>query len=146
LAIWFHDAVYETEKSGNEQRSAEWARAVIETSSLGVESAERVYRLILATCHDAEVADLDGQIVVDVDLSILGREEEVFWHYEQNIRKEYAWVPESVFRQKRADILRSFLARPRIFNLDLYRMQFEERARLNLERAILRLDQPVEVA
>src|SRR5688572_15448512 len=34
LAIWFHDAVYDTRRSDNEQKSAEWAEAVIEQSGL----------------------------------------------------------------------------------------------------------------
>jgi predicted metal-dependent HD superfamily phosphohydrolase len=43
-----------------------------------------------------------------VDLSILGREAEVFWRYEGDIRKEYAWVSEDLFRRERVKILGAF--------------------------------------
>jgi predicted metal-dependent HD superfamily phosphohydrolase len=106
LAIWFHDVVYDTHRNDNEQKSAEWAESVILQSGLSHATAERVSHSILATRHIGEVTGADGQLTADVDLSILGRAEKTFWQYEQNIRKEYAWVPEELFRQKRIEILR----------------------------------------
>jgi|SRR5688572_28112008 len=139
LAIWFHDAVYDTRRNDNEQKSAGWAASVIHEAGLTNEIADRVTHSILATRHDTKVTDIDAQVLVDVDLSILGREADVFWLYEENIRKEYAWVPESQFRQKRAEILRSFLDRRHIYYHEKFREMFEERARLNLKQAITRL-------
>ena len=81
----------------------------------------------------------DAQLLADVDLSILGREAEVFWRYEENIRKEYAWVPEDLFRRERVRILRGFLDRQHIYYHEEYRERFEARARVNLEQAIARL-------
>jgi predicted metal-dependent HD superfamily phosphohydrolase len=139
LAIWFHDAVYDTKAAGNEQRSAEWAQRVATESGLDKSTAERVSSLILATCHTEEASETDAQLLVDVDLSILGRESQVFWEYEQNIRKEYEWVPISIYRQKRREILQSFLDRPNIYQLDLYRRLYESQARENVQQAISRL-------
>ena len=139
LAIWFHDAVYDTRRGDNEQKSAAWAEAVIRQAGLGGEMAERVSRSILATRHDVEVEDRDARLVADVDLSILGREADVFWQYEENIRKEYAWVPEDLFRQKRAEILRGLLDREHIYYHEEYRHMFEDRARLNLKEVIAKL-------
>jgi predicted metal-dependent HD superfamily phosphohydrolase len=139
LAIWFHDAVYDTRKNDNEQRSAEWAASVIDQSGVDHAVAEQVSRLILATRHTANLTDRDAQLVVDIDLSILGRESAVFWQYEENIRKEYAWVPESVYRQKRREVLRGFLDRSHIYYHERFRDMFEERARANLLQAIERL-------
>lgn len=139
LAIWFHDAAYDTRKNDNEQRSSEWAGSVIRQAGLSSDIAERVSYSILATRHDTEVTDTDAQLMVDVDLSILGRESDIFWRYEENIRKEYAWVSESQFRQKRMEILRGFLDRQYIYYHKKHREMFEERARLNLKQAIARL-------
>src|SRR5687767_3229928 len=139
LAIWFHDAVYDTRKNDNEQRSSEWAGSVIRQAGLSTDIAERVSHSILATRHDTEVTGTDAQLMVDVDLSILGREEDVFWIYEENIRKEYAWVPESQFRQRRMEILRGFLDCHHIYYHEKFRERFEESARLNLKQAIARL-------
>ena len=140
LAIWFHDAVYDTRRSDNEQKSAEWAEAVIQKAGLSWQIVERVASSILATRHQEEVTDADAQLLVDVDLSILGREPTVFWQYEENIRKEYAWVPEDIFRRERVKILRGFLDRQHLYYHKKYRERFEARARTNLEQAIARLD------
>ncbi len=139
LAIWFHDAVYDTRRDDNEQKSAEWAEKVASRSGLCSSVAERVSGLILATRHGAEVWDTDAQLMVDVDLSILGADPETFWQYEKNIKKEYVWVPESLFRLRRMEILRNFLNREYIYHHKQYRGIFEEKARFNLKQAVEKL-------
>jgi predicted metal-dependent HD superfamily phosphohydrolase len=139
LGIWFHDAVYDTKRDDNEQKSAEWAESVISKAGLRKEIAQRVSHSILATRHDLEITDTDAQVLVDVDLSILGKDPDIFWRYEENIRKEYAWVPEDLFRQKRVEILLGFLDRQYIYYHEEYRHMFEDGARVNLEEAIARL-------
>lgn len=141
LAIWFHDSVYDTHSNDNEQKSAEWARATIEGLGIDNNPSDRVADLILATRHTNKTTDADAQLIMDVDLSILGREADVFWRYEENIRKEYAWVPEPAFRWKRREILNSFLNRPSIYFHEAYQKRFEQSARANLKQAIERLAQ-----
>jgi predicted metal-dependent HD superfamily phosphohydrolase len=104
LAIWFHDGVYDTHRTNNEQKSAEWAWITIERLGINNDTADIVADLVRATRHTNEITDVDAQLIVDVDLSILGREADVFWRYEEDIRKEYAWVPEPAFRRKRTEI------------------------------------------
>jgi predicted metal-dependent HD superfamily phosphohydrolase len=144
LAIWFHDAVYDVRRNDNEQKSAEWAQEVMKESGLRSDIAERVSNSILATRHNPRVTDRDAQLMVDVDLSILGRESNTFWRYEENIRKEYAWVPEVLFREKRVEILRGFLESQHIYYHENYREMFEFKARANLEQAIERLINGIE--
>jgi predicted metal-dependent HD superfamily phosphohydrolase len=139
LAIWFHDAVYDTHRTDNEQKSAEWAESVIRQAGVSRAIAERVHQAVLATRHTEKVTDRHAQLMADVDLSILGREERAFAGYERNIRKEYAWVPEDVFRKTRTDILRGFLNRQPIYYHEVYRKKFEEQARANIKQAIIRL-------
>jgi predicted metal-dependent HD superfamily phosphohydrolase len=139
LGIWFHDVVYDPKRSDNEQKSAEWAETVIAQAGLGSTLAKRVSSFILSTRHNQEITEVDAQLMVDVDLSILGREPEVFWKYEKNIRKEYAWVPSDTFRQKRIEILNTFLERKSIYYHRSFQELFEEKARLNLLQAIEQL-------
>ena len=135
LAIWFHDAVYDPRAKDNEAKSA--ALATDTLAALGVPAAtvERVARLVNATAHLAAAeppADRDAAVLLDADLAILGAAEERYRRYADDMRKEYAFVPEADYRKGRAAVLRTFLARPRLF---LTRPMFEEgepRARANL--------------
>jgi predicted metal-dependent HD superfamily phosphohydrolase len=76
---------------------------------------------------------------VDIDLSIFGQVAERFWNYEQQIRREYEWVPVNIFTTKRAEILEKFLARPRIFGTDFFFSKYEAQARENLMESVRRL-------
>jgi predicted metal-dependent HD superfamily phosphohydrolase len=59
LAIWFHDAIYDTRASGNEQQSADWAHRVITELGLGSAIAERVDKLI----YEAQARENLGQAI-----------------------------------------------------------------------------------
>jgi predicted metal-dependent HD superfamily phosphohydrolase len=139
FALWFHDAIYDTRRQDNEAKSAEWARATAQAAHLPAAVGERIHRLILATRHDAVPHETDEKVLVDVDLSILGQDPERFVEYERQIREEYSWVPSTVFRSKRREILRGFLARASIFNTRKFIETYEAQARANLERSIRRL-------
>jgi len=139
IALWFHDAVYDPGAPDNEHHSAEWLRG--ELTAAGAEEARtrRAGEFVLATRHVAPPRSSDEALVVDVDLSILGADEKRFAEYERDIRREYAAVPDDVFRPARAAILRRFLARPAIYSTPWFRERLEQRARQNLMIAIERL-------
>lgn len=136
LALWFHDAVYDPKAADNEERSAALARQCLGEYGIPGPLAENVAGLILVTKHHEPGADVDAGVTMDVDLSILGREEKRFGEYEEQVRREYAWVPAAAFAAKRAEILERFLARERIFTTDWFRARYEQRARWNLEASI----------
>jgi predicted metal-dependent HD superfamily phosphohydrolase len=138
LGLWFHDAIYDTRRHDNEERSADWARASVLCAGLPASIAERVFALIMSTRHDAAPRGQDETILVDVDLSILGAASERFDEYERQVRAEYSWVPEPVFRTKRCAILQAFLARPTLFNTATFIAAYEANARRNLERSLKR--------
>jgi predicted metal-dependent HD superfamily phosphohydrolase len=139
LALWFHDAIYDVRRGDNEAKSAEWARTVAIGAGVEREAGERIHRLVMCTVHDAVPSGTDQRILVDVDLSILGAPAERFDEYETQIRAEYAWVPEEVFRVKRREVLAGFLVRPRIFATEAFFDRYETRARQNLAGSIARL-------
>lgn len=139
LALWFHDAIYDTFRKDNEERSAEWARESALAGGLSSEQANRIYDLILVTMHDAAPAGRDAFVLVDVDLSILGAEAARFDEYERQVREEYAWVPGSLYRKARRQVLRGFLDRETIYSTEYFRGQHEARARENIARSLERL-------
>jgi len=140
LALWFHDAIYDVKRHDNEEKSADWARASAAAAGVSAEACERVYSLILTTRHKAVPHGTDAEILVDVDLSILGAAPERFDQYERQVREEYAWVPEFVVRRERKAILKEIRARSRIFNTTRFRDRYEQQARSNIERSLERLD------
>lgn len=130
LALWFHDAIYDTRRTDNEQRSADWARSVC---------GDPVARLVMVTRHDAAPVTNDEKVLVDADLWILGAPEKRFDEYEQQVREEYGWVPGPIYRRKRRQILESLLARPAIYGTGRFLRRYEREARANLARSLARL-------
>jgi predicted metal-dependent HD superfamily phosphohydrolase len=136
LALWFHDAIYDTHRSDNEAQSAVLARAEGERAGLPAPVLARIDALILATRHDASPVSGDSALLVDVDLAILGAPAERFDEYERQVRAEFGWVPGLIFRRKRREILEGFLARPRLFGTDAFHATYEAPAKANLTRSI----------
>jgi predicted metal-dependent HD superfamily phosphohydrolase len=139
IALWFHDAIYQPHRSDNEVASAKWLAEVGNEIGMNGRSIERMQALVLATRHTTSVEQPDAQILVDIDLSILGASPERFDAYEAQIRREYRWVPGPIYRMKRADVLKSFLGRSMIYHTSLFRDRFEERARRNIGRSLAML-------
>lgn len=135
-AIWFHDAIYEPTQADNEELSARWASDSLRKRAVSAASVARIQQLVLATQHAAMPTLPDAQLLVDIDLAILGSPESRFSEYEQQIRAEYAWVPERTFHQRRREVLLSFLARENIYSTQHFRDALEQQARSNLRWAI----------
>ena len=128
LAIWFHDAIYDPKAKDNEERSALMAQDFLSDSPL----AKTVAELILDTKHQARPQTNDGQLICDIDMSILGREPAIYQRYSQAIRKEYSWVSNEDYSVGRRKVLDNFLAREHIYYLPVFVEKYEEQARSNL--------------
>lgn len=139
LALWYHDAVYDTKTKDSEERSATLAVEMVRNASLSDNLGQSVANLIMATKHSATPSDSDVQLLVDIDLSILGQAEEKFDEYERQVRKEYEWVSEDAFIAGRSAILKSFLDRPNIYATQFFRNKYETQARRNIARSLARL-------
>ena len=137
LAGWLHDVIYDSRASDNEERSANYAEKLCER--LTIPEGHRVAALILTTkTHDAGL-DVDAQVLLDADLSILGADEPTYRDYAEKIRREFDWVPESQFRLGRRQVLERFLTRPRIFH---FLTEREAPARRNIAAEIAELSRP----
>lgn len=134
LAVWLHDVIYDTTASDNEEHSAGYAERLCR--ELSIPEGRLIASLIVKTSsHDAG-DDVDAQVLLDADLAILGASEPAYRKYAQQIRQEYAWVPEPDYRKGRRHVLERFQARPKIYQLLNH---LEETARRNIADEIARL-------
>ena len=134
IALWFHDAIYDTKAQDNEAKSADWAVSCV--GALDSATLDRIRTLILMTQHDGVPKSPDEKLLVDIDLSILGASTERFREYEVQVRQEYSWVPEAAFKQGRAKILAEFQQRSSIYNTSYFQGHLEATARDNLARSL----------
>jgi len=131
LAAWLHDVIYDSKASDNEERSADFAERLCD--ELAIPEGNLVAALIRKTkTHDAG-EDADTQVLLDADLAILGAKGAEYRAYAENIRREYAWVPEPDYRKGRRQVLERFLTRPRIYH---FLSHLEEPARSNIAAEI----------
>lgn len=134
-AIWWHDLVYDTHAKDNEERSAEDAIATLSGGGVRTDVVDRIASHILAT-KKHETSTSDGGLVIDIDLSILAESEPTYARFEEEIRREYAWVDAASYAAGRAAVLRHFLDRPHVYTTPYFQEQWDARARANVERAI----------
>jgi len=135
LAAWFHDAIYEIGRDDNEDRSAELALELLASSPI----RDEVARLVLVTkTHKVATDDINGAVLSDADLSVLGSEPLRYRAYAGAVREEYAEVPDAVFKPARAQVLSSLLD-GQLFHTAAARERWEERARRNIAEEIAEL-------
>lgn len=139
LAAWFHDSVYDGQPDA-EKRSAALAAEML-TSVVDPEVIDEVVRLVLVTeQHRPDDEDLNGAALSDADLAILAAPAERYDEYAEAVRREYAHVPDELFAQARAEILRDLLAKPHLFHTAHARSAWEATARANVERELAVLE------
>jgi predicted metal-dependent HD superfamily phosphohydrolase len=130
LAAWFHDAVYDPRAADNEERSAELAAG---------ESAEVRRLIMLTTTHHPEAGDRNGGLLCDADLAILAAPPDDYDHYALQVRQEFSFVPDELFKAGRAAVLRQLLGLPALYHLVPQRAEWTARARGNLDRELTTL-------
>lgn len=138
MALWFHDLVMDYRSKTNEQESAAWARDRLVGVSEGI--VRKVEAHILATAHAGEAHTGDTALVVDIDLSILGRDVGPYDHYAALVREEYEQVySREKYNWGRKRFLKSLLKRERIFTHEEIAEAYEAQARINLTRELATL-------
>lgn len=141
FALLFHDAVYVPGRKDNEERSADLAGLLLRNEmALDEDAIERVREMIRLTReHRAErPLSPDEQLVLDVDLSILGRPWREYRRYMVGVRREYcpAVVRKPLYRAGRRAFLRALVREPVLFRTRFFRSRFDGTARANIQREI----------
>jgi predicted metal-dependent HD superfamily phosphohydrolase len=128
--------VYDTLKSNNEEKSANLAERRMEDLEVSEEIVARVVEMILATKTHVVSENQDINYFTDADLSILGKDWEVYNQYAKQVRNEYAIYPDLLYNPGRKKVLKHFLEMNQIYKTDYFTQKYEEQARLNLSREL----------
>ncbi len=134
FSIFYHDFVYSASKKDNELKSAEYAVAILpENIDL---NKQLVFDAICATQQHQpnEIEDINW--LIDFDLKILAKDWEDYKIYFEQIRKEYRIYPDFLYKPGRAKALKHFLENEFIFQTDVFRNLYENKARINIEKEI----------
>ncbi len=133
LAAWFHDAVYDGAPGDDEENSALLAGRLLAAvdSGLTADDIAEVSRLVRMTASHRP-GDTRAATLSDADLSILGQIPGRYHVYRRDVRLDYAHLPDEAWREGREQVLKSLLARDRLFHTDAGRARWEAQARANI--------------
>jgi predicted metal-dependent HD superfamily phosphohydrolase len=142
LAAWFHDAIYDPGASpgSNEMDSAALARDTLQELGFGAHDVHAIDRLIqLTASHDADGAEPFDAAFLDADLWILSAPKDRFDGYCDQVREEFAHVPDPAYRRGRKALLEPLAHRDTIYRTSRALHRWETPARINLGRELARL-------
>lgn len=136
FTLYYHDSIYNSLKSDNEEKSAELAEQRMNELSAPEKEIKLCVAQILATKSHKRSDDTDTDYFTDADLSILGESWETYTAYLKNVRKEYAIYPDLFYKPGRKKVLAHFLEMDRIYKTDYFFDKLEKQARENLKREL----------
>jgi predicted metal-dependent HD superfamily phosphohydrolase len=140
LAAWYHDAVYDPERTDNELASAARARAGLRGLVPDARVDEVVRLVLLTATHDPADGDSNGAVLCDADLAVLAGPPDAYAAYASAVRAEYGHLSDAAFTAGRIAVLERLLGLPVLYRVQAVAGDWEPRARANLaaELALLR--------
>lgn len=136
FTLFYHDAIYNTLKTDNEEKSADLARKRLSDTNFTKKQIERCCQHILATKSHGQSSDNDCNLFTDADLVILTSDWEEYLIYSQQIRKEYSIYPNLIYKSGRKKVLKQLLGLEQLYKTTHFSSLYEEKARQNLKREL----------
>ncbi|MFC4754541.1 hypothetical protein [Dietzia aurantiaca] len=133
LAVWCHTAEFDPTESENNEKSAVWVERKLDPAA-PVEEVARLVRLMGG--HRVEAGDLNGSVLSDADLVVLGSDPETYDAYTHDVRHEYAHVAGERFIAGRIAALEGLLERRSVYLTRAGRDAWERQAHANLNREL----------
>jgi len=136
FSLYYHDIIYNSLKSDNEVKSAEFAKKQMMKISVPSQIINSCKKQIIATKDHAFSQDNDTNYFIDADLSILGQEWSTYKNYIKHIRKEYSIFPNIIYKKARKKVINHFLEMERIYKTNYFFDKFEQEAKTNLKKEL----------
>lgn len=144
LVIFFHDVIYDPTRSDNEQRSADLLKDRL-ASQITPDRLIKAAGIIAATAGHQPSDDHDTNLVLDLDMAILGQPWPVYLSYAQGVMAEYLpHIGDAAWRQGRISLfIDPTLAREDIFITEHFKpLEIQARENLRHEKAWLSGNMP----
>jgi len=109
FAVFYHDIIYKASNSTNEADSAKLAMERLNSIAYPANKIAKCANMILATKEHLTSEDNDTNYLIDADLAILGKSEEEYQKYRDQIREEYAIYPDFMYNSGRKKQCKNFL-------------------------------------
>lgn len=139
FAIFYHDIIYNPRRKDNEEQSARVASKKLAELGVAASRIERCHAHILATKAHQLHEDPDTNLLLDIDLGVLGANWDQYEVYARQVRKEYAIYPGFLYRKGRRKVLKYFLEKAQIYQTTAFQDSHEKVARENLARELAQL-------
>ena len=136
FSVAYHDIIYNSLKKDNEEKSAALADERLTQLNFPSPLKEKCKQQIIATKHHQFNEDADTNYFTDADLSILGADSDAYTTYTKQIRKEYVYFPDLLYKPGRRKVLEHFLEMKNIFKTKYFQDKFEARAKINISREL----------
>ncbi|WP_308004821.1 hypothetical protein [uncultured Chryseobacterium sp.] len=136
FSVFYHDVIYDASSKSNEEKSAEFAAVRLKRLRVDDYFIQKVSEQIIATKSHHLSEDSDTNYLLDADLSILGKDSEVYFDYTKKIRKEYSIYPDLLYKPGRKKVLKHFLEQKDIFKTPIFKEKYEDIARANIQMEI----------
>jgi len=133
LAIFYHDVVYSSKRNDNEEMSAKLATDHLIKLNFPAQKIEKCCNYIIATKgHVGLIDQTDLNYFLDFDLQKLGSCWDEYVEYSGQIRLEYLFYPDIVYKPGRKKVLEHFLKLEKIYKSPEFIDLYEKQARSNL--------------
>lgn len=139
FALFYHDIIYKSTRNDNEEQSAELAVQRLKEINYPEDKTEKCRQMILATKSHLPVSDNDINLFTDADLSILGYDWSKYAKYYKQVREEYSFYPDILYKPGRKKVLKHFLSMSFIYKTDFFRSKYEENAKENIRKELTKL-------
>ena len=139
ISIYFHDIIYIPSRNDNEEESINMFNKFYNEVQPNNLNKEKVIEFIAETKNHSLSKDYDFELdlFLDMDMQIVADEN---WEdYENKIRKEYCFVDETEYKNKRRQFLQSLVNKNRIFRTQIFYDTYEQIAKNNITNIINKL-------
>lgn len=132
FSVAYHDIIYDTLRQDNEEKSAALAYDRLTQLKCPSVQKEKCKRQILSTKQHQASDNIDTNYFIDADLSILGSDKNSYLKYAEQIRKEYNYYPDLLYKPGRKKVLLKFLKMRNIYKTKYFQNKYEEQAKINI--------------